>query len=213
MSSPRQVRPSRSKGRIPPVPDGPCVLVVKGSPRAGGISDALADAFAAGAREAGAACVTLALREYEYSGCRECRSCDSSGCCVQDDDFALILKHLEAARAIAVATPVFFMGMPSHLKAMIDRCQCVWARHWLLGSGKPPATRAGYLLAVSATDFGWQFDAVKLVRDAFFLVLGVRSEGEVLAGKVDAKGAAAKDAKLCERARELGRRAGEKRPA
>jgi multimeric flavodoxin WrbA len=186
------------------------VLVVAGSPRAGGNSDALAGEFAAAAREAGAEVVTLALRDFDYAGCRECHGCETGGVCVLDDDFARILPHLEAAGAVALAMPVFFMGTPSHLKAMIDRCQCVWVRHWKLGSGKPPAppaTRAGYLLAVSATDFGWQFDAARMVRDAFFLVLGVSPEGALLKGKLDAKDAAAADAELLRRARELGRAA------
>jgi multimeric flavodoxin WrbA len=192
---------------VPPVPEGPYVLVVQGSPRAGGNSDALAGAFVEGARGAGAEVVTLALRDCEYAGCRECHGCDSTGVCVWKDDFAAILPHLDAAAAVAVATPVFFMGTPSHLKAMIDRCQCVWARHWLMGPGRPEATRPGYLLGVSATDFGWQFDALKRVRDAFFLVLGLRPEGEALAGGIDAKGEAAADGGLLGRAGELGREA------
>ena len=201
---------AKKKPAVASVPGGPYILLVRCSPRRGGNSDALADAFAEGARSAGAELVEVALRELEIAGCRECHGCDRTGVCVVQDDFLALLPHLENSPVIALATPVFFMGTPSQAKAMIDRCQCIWAKHWKLGSGKPPATRAGYLLGVSATDFGWQFDAVKTVRDAFFLVLGVRSEGEVLQGHVDAAGQAAADAGLMDRARELGRAAAAK---
>lgn len=185
--------------------DRPYVLLVRCSPRRGGNSDALADAFAEGARGAGAEVVELALRDLDYAGCVECHGCDKTGVCVVRDDFVeRVLPHLDSAAGVALVTPVFFMGWPSHAKAMIDRCQCVWARHWLLGSGRPPATRPGYLLAVGATGFKYTFDAVKTVRDAFFLVLGVKNAGELLAPKIDANGEAAADAALVQRARELG---------
>jgi len=176
----------------------------------GGNSDALADAFCEGARSADdrVRLVDVALRDFSFAGCTECHGCDTTGVCVVRDDFLEhLLPRLGSAAAVALATPVFFMGWPSQAKAMIDRCQCVWARHWLLGSGKPAATRPGYLLAAAATGFGHTFEAVKIVRDAFFLVLGIESAGELLAPKIDAAGEAAADAGLLARARELGEQA------
>ena len=195
---------------VPPVPEGAYVLCIRCSPRRGGNSDVLADEFSAAAREAGARVVEVAVRDLDIAGCRECHGCDSKGFCIWSDDFQLVMPHLESAAAIAWATPVFFMGTPSGAKALVDRCQCIWAKHWLLGSGKPEATRAGYLLCAAATNFGYTFDAVRRVRDAFFLVLGVRDEGEAAAGRIDAKGDAAKNANLIERAREVGRDAASK---
>ncbi len=197
--------PKRSE--VPPVPDEPYVLAIKGSPRAGGNTDILVDAFCDGARAGGASVVVLTLREYDYQGCRSCGGCDTTGKCVWKDDCPKVIEHLRRASAVCYSTPVFFMGTESRTKAMIDRCQCVWSEHWRMASGKPAATRPGYFISTAATEFEWKFDAVKIVRDAFFLVLGIYADGEVLLGKLEDKGAVASDESSVAAARELGAQA------
>ncbi len=42
-------------------------------------------------------------------------------------------RELDAAEAVAVATPVFFATVPAVLKILFDRCQPYWARRYVLG--------------------------------------------------------------------------------
>lgn len=80
---------------------------------------------------------------------------------------------LESAAAIAVATPVYFAGVPASLKALYDRCQPYWARRYVLGEPAPAQKRPGALLIVGGggDPFGWEC-AATLTKSAF-AVLGV----------------------------------------
>ncbi len=98
------------------------VVIVSSSPRAGGNSDRLADAFAAGAREAGNVVEKIALREKSVNFCRGCGRCYADqGPCWQKDDANEIGEKLMAADVIVLATPVYFYAMSAQLKVLLDR--------------------------------------------------------------------------------------------
>ena len=63
-----------------------------------------------------------------------------------------IYAELEQADVIVLASPVQFSGPPAAVKAMIDRCQCLWARKYVLKI--PPLSRErkrkGFLISVGA---------------------------------------------------------------
>jgi arsenate reductase (thioredoxin) len=57
------------------------------------------------------------------------------------------------ADIIILSSPVFFYGLSSQLKALIDRAQAMWSRKRLKGlaTGLQEIRGRGYLLAVGAT--------------------------------------------------------------
>ena len=55
------------------------VLILSTSPRKGGNSDLLADAFAAGAREAGHEVEKVCLYDKDIAFCRGCLACQKTG--------------------------------------------------------------------------------------------------------------------------------------
>ena len=98
------------------------ILVLTGSPRNGGNSDLMADAFIKGARAAGHEVVKVKTDEKNVRGCKACCACYSKGAaCVIDDDFNEIAPHLENADVIAMVTPVYWYTFSAQLKAVIDR--------------------------------------------------------------------------------------------
>ena len=53
--------------------------------------------------------------------------------CIIKDDMQMIYQKLFEADRIILATPVFFATVSTHAKILIDRCQALWAKKYLLG--------------------------------------------------------------------------------
>ncbi|UZQ49544.1 flavodoxin family protein [Clostridium kluyveri] len=98
------------------------VLVLTGSPRKGGNSDLMADAFIEGAREAGHQVVKFETAEKNIIGCKACDTCFSKGvACSFKDDFGELVPLLEKADLIVFATPLYWYTFPTQIKAVIDK--------------------------------------------------------------------------------------------
>jgi multimeric flavodoxin WrbA len=97
------------------------ILIIVSSPRKGGNSELLCEAFAKGAREAGHEVELLSLGGKKIACCSGCGACAESRVCVQKDDMAGILDKMVEADTIVLSTPVYFYTMCAQLKTLIDR--------------------------------------------------------------------------------------------
>ena len=97
------------------------VVVVTTSLREGSNSDALADAFAAGALSAGHHVEKISLKGKELLFCQGCLCCQTTQACVLQDDAASIIDKLCHADAVAFATPIYYYEMSGQLKTLLDR--------------------------------------------------------------------------------------------
>jgi multimeric flavodoxin WrbA len=170
----------------------------------------LAEALA-GAREAGAEAELLRVADYRVAGCIECNCCYSTGRCVVEDQYQDIYARLLACDVLVVGTPVFFMGVPAQLKAVVDRTQCLWAKKYVL---KEPFfadghTRRGGLLVVGGSKGEKMFESVRLTVHYFFDALATTLVETLFVNRADERGAVARQPELLARARELGRRLSE----
>lgn len=102
------------------------ILILSGSPRNGGNSDALCDAFAKGANDAGHAVEKIRVDEKNVAFCKACYACKKNGVCVIKDDMAEILQKMIDADVIVLASPVYFYSIDAQLKAVIDRTVARW---------------------------------------------------------------------------------------
>ncbi len=102
------------------------IVIVNGSPRAKGNSDPPCDEFARGAEEAGNHVEKISLRDREVRPCRACYACFKTGSCVQGDDMAAILKSVEGADVVVLASPTYFLTMSGQMKTFIDRLLPKW---------------------------------------------------------------------------------------
>lgn len=103
------------------------VLILSGSPRKGGNSDLLCDAFAKGAAEAGHHVEKIRVAEKQIHPCSACYYCrDHGGACVYRDDMAGVLQKMIDADVIVLASPVYFYSIDAQLKAVIDRTVARW---------------------------------------------------------------------------------------
>jgi multimeric flavodoxin WrbA len=126
----------------------PRVLCIAGSPRRNGNSDRLLDALVLGVEEAGGIAIRLVARDAGVNYCRGCNACSADGVCIQRDGMDSVYRELDAADAIAIATPVFFATVPAVLKTLLDRCQPYWAKRYVLKEPAPATRRPGAILVV-----------------------------------------------------------------
>lgn len=98
------------------------ILVITGSPRKSGNSDLMADAFIKGVQSKGHPVTKFRAAAKAISGCRACNTCWSKGhACTVRDGFTELEPLLEKADVIAFASPLYWFGFSSQIKAAIDR--------------------------------------------------------------------------------------------
>lgn len=167
----------------------PLALGIMGSPRRGGNAERLLAAFLQGVERAGATVRWVWAAERAIGPCRGCRHCEREGFCRLHDDMDELYRLLREADLVALATPVFFYGLPSQLKALVDRTQALWARRYRLGLRDPKCSwRKGVLLAVGATRGRNLFVGVELTARYFFDAIGASLEGTLGVHQVEAPG-------------------------
>ena len=164
------------------------VLGIMGSPRIKGNTDLLLDEALKGAQSQGAEVKKIIVDNLNISPCREYYGCLRDGNCVIRDDMDSIYPKLLEADGVIVASPMFFYGLTSQVKALIDRCQALWARKYVLKQNLPYKGRKGAFIAVGATKGQKLFDGSILTVKYFFQAIGVDYTAELLVRGVDKKG-------------------------
>ena len=121
------------------------ILIISGSPRKGGNTELLAEAFAKGAAEHHHVEI-VSVRDYKVNPCLGCNACfktngrsseshpnlfedgrvvtdegEANGVCAQMDDMAIVYEKMNQAEVLVIASPVYFYGISAQLKAVIDR--------------------------------------------------------------------------------------------
>lgn len=98
------------------------ILVLTGSPRKGGNSDLMAEAFINGAIKAGNVVERFDTGSHIIKPCRACDGCFQNGkACVVDDDFNRLAPLLFTCDVIAFVTPIYWYSFPATIKAAIDK--------------------------------------------------------------------------------------------
>lgn len=163
------------------------IVVLVGSMRKEGNTDLLVKAFVDGASKNNEIEI-ISVAEYKVNPCIGCNSCferkDNS--CFQKDDMEVIYKKLAKADMIVIASPVYFYGISSELKAIVDRLHTPLRNTFKV-------KKLGLLLVAAAT-LPAVFDDIeiqyKLVLDFFkledagrVLVRGVKDKGDIKGNK------------------------------
>ena len=184
------------------------VLGISTSPRIKGNSDLLLREAIAGASAAGAEVEYLPVREMNIAGCQACNSCWEEGICrIQDDFQSVFAKFLEVDHLI-VATPIHFMSVCGQAKLLIDRCQCLWARKYVLNQPLFPDAqrdRWAMVIAVGATSSTNMFDCVRLTMKYWLDALERNCAANLFVNQVDECGAILAHPSAMREASRLGR--------
>lgn len=170
------------------------VLAIAGSPRRGGNTDLLLEEVIAGAESRGAEVEHIVLSQLCIAPCRHCDCCLETGKCAIEDDMQWIHAHLRAAHRLVIASPIFFMGVTAQTKAMVDRCQALWAMKYVLRL--PVATnggreRRGLFISVGGRRGRSLFQPAIATVKSLFKTLDFTYAGELLFPGIEEKGAIA----------------------
>lgn len=91
------------------------ILILSASPRKGGNSDLLCDAFAQGAKEAGHTIEKFYVQDQKIGGCMACYVCRGKGVCVQKDDTTTVEPGRRPLTVTVPSVPVVYRPISSPL--------------------------------------------------------------------------------------------------
>jgi len=181
-----------------------------GSPRIRGNADLLLDEALNGAQSQGSEVDKIIVDKLKIAPCREYYGCLRDGNCVIRDDMDGIYPKLLDADVVIVASPMFFYGLTSQIKALIDRCQALYTRRYILKQSQPNSARKGAFISVGATRGKKLFDGSVLTVKYFFQAIGVKYVDELLIRGVDKRGEIIEHPTALSDAFELGKRLAQK---
>ena len=184
-------------------PDSPPdVLALQGSPRRNGNTDILLDRVLETVKAQEHTADKIYIRDLQLSPCLEIGACLKTGRCAIRDDMDRLYDLLLASRVLIIASPIFFYGPSAHLKMVIDRCQALWARKYVLKQD-PPGGR-GYVVSAGATRGKRLFEGFQLTARYFFDTLNLEPAGGLFAREVDSAGDILKKPDILGQAEEMG---------
>ncbi|MFN4197194.1 MAG: flavodoxin family protein [Caldimicrobium sp.] len=169
------------------------IFAVHGSPRKGGNSEILLNAFIEGVKEASGKVEKISLYDLNFSPCIACGECEHLGECILNDDMTGLYKKILTSDLIVVATPIFFYSHPAKLQAFFERFQAFWVCKYILNKPHPyKKVPKGILLGLGATKGDKLFEALvrtfKFVMDACWgryvgglFFRGIDKRGDILA--------------------------------
>lgn len=167
-------------------------LALYTSPRRGGNTSTLMDALVEGAGAVGIEVVSYHTARMQINPCRGCNACARDGECIQKDDMQEIYPHLTQAGAVAMASPIFSMNICAQAKAVIDRCQRLWALRYVLKvEAVEPAfaeKRRGFFLSCCGRNVPETFECTRPTMSYFFHVIQARDWQALTFAGVDEKG-------------------------
>ena len=183
------------------------VLGILGSPRRGGNTEILLDEALKGASDYGGLCEKVILRDLKITPCLEIYKCAEDGVCAIQDEMQGLFPKIVQAERLLLASPIFFYSVPALAKAMIDRCQSLWAKKYILKLPVSPiADRKGVFISVAATRGKKLFDGVRLTVRYFFDAIDVAYSDELFVRGADEKGEVRDQPEALKAAYDLGRR-------
>ena len=157
------------------------ILILSGSPRKGGNTDLLVEAFVKGASQKHHVEI-VSVHDYKVNPCMGCNACvrNEQHTCVQKDDMSLIYEKMSQADMLVIASPVYFYGLSAQLKAVIDRF------HNPIRNSFPVKKMA--LLLVGAASLPELFDAILTEYNLCLNFFNIEDAGKVLVRGVKDKG-------------------------
>lgn len=165
------------------------VLGISGSPHRHGNTETLLDAFLTGAETAGGSVEKVILKDLSYTPCRGCNACHKNGECIVKDDAPPLFDRILSADCIAVASPIYSMGITAELKGLIDRAQYIWARKFILKTlyftDEHIRRHKGVFISTAGLSWDNVFDAAFPAITAFFNTMGFEYYDNIIANDMD----------------------------
>ena len=165
------------------------VLGISGSPHRHGNTETLLDSFLDGAKDAGATVEKVVLKDLDYQSCRGCNLCHKTGKCVVQDDAIALFDRILAADCVAIASPIYTMGITAEVKSLIDRGQYLWARKFVLKTlfftDEHIKSHKGIFISTAGQNWDHVFDGAFPMITAIFNGTGFEYYDNIIANNMD----------------------------
>ncbi len=163
------------------------VLAISGSLRPNGNSEMLLDVFL---QEFGRQVPDSCIEKIVLRDIAPCSGCDYciSGKCIHNDSMQEVYEKIKSASVIVLSAPVYFYGLPSHVKAMIDRCQLFYNMKYRRKEAWRSTPGTGVLLSCGATEGDRLFLGISACVRYWFNAIDFGYAGKVLVRGVDRPG-------------------------
>lgn len=158
------------------------IAILMGSPRKNGNTDILVKSFIGGVDRQKNSVELIPVMENNVNSCTGCNACfrDGMNRCVQQDDMQEIYQKLSDADVIVIATPIYFYGISSQLKCIIDRLHNPIRNTFKV--------KELVLLAVCADTIPTVFDSVKAMYHSILNYFSLKNAGIITVSGVPEKG-------------------------
>ena len=177
-----------------------------GSPRKHGNTESLLDAFLEGAKAGGGQVQKVRLMGANIHPCVGCEQCFKKGECQFDDDASALYEPLCRADVVVLATPVYFYSPSTYAKLLMDRCQALWARKYILKQADCARSGRGVLISTGGSKGKNLFEGMQLAAKYFMDAFGKKLVLCLTFSNVDQKKAILDHPTAMEQARTMGRR-------
>ncbi|MDD1715511.1 MAG: flavodoxin family protein [Methanolinea sp.] len=165
------------------------VIGLLGSPLTGGNTAKLLERALQGVRDAGCETELIVVANLDFQPCMEMMYCREHGTCMMDDDMQAMYRKFRDLDGLIVATPVMTMGIPGALKGFMDRFQVFFMAKYERKESLIPkeriAFRRGLYIGISGMKIPNVFDGAKLTMKAFFDIIDVKYQDELLIRDMD----------------------------
>jgi len=185
------------------------IAAVFGSPRNRGNSESLTEILLNELGESDVEIERYHLRSMNYSGCVACDACKTKQeSCILSDDLTPLLTSLESVDILVLASPVYFMGLTSQMKAFIDRLYSVMKPRYYARTDAGRLSRGKRLVFVltQRANSGYFMDILQRY-NALFRILGFKAAHIVRGTGLDeSRDAASQRKEIIENCRETAQR-------
>ncbi|MCK9581299.1 MAG: flavodoxin family protein [Methanoregula sp.] len=165
------------------------VLGISGSPHRHGNTETLLESFLEGAKAERATVEKVVLKDLDYHSCRGCNACHKTGDCIVQDDAVSLFDRVLAVDCIAIASPIYTMGITAELKGFIDRGQYLWARKFVLKTlfftDEHIRCHKGIFISTAGQNWDHVFDGAFPMITAIFNGTGFEYYDNIIANNMD----------------------------
>lgn len=177
-------------------------LVINASPRSGSNSSLAAEVLAQSPK---LIAQVVNINRLKIQPCNACDKCRDNLKCVFNDDADALIKKVEKADVVIVASPIYFTGVPGPLKTFIDRNQVQWYK---ANGPKPkaqsPSKKKGIIILTEGDVKDKYFKPAESEIRSFFAVNSIKTVAVLKFKDMDKKGKILKDKKALARIKKTG---------
>lgn len=144
------------------------VLILSGNPRKNGNTMRITNRFIDGVVKCGGQVEFIDTTSLNVKPCTGCLFCENKGECSIKDDMAYVYEKIIESDAVVLSSPVYFASVSAQLKTVIDRCQMLFSRRYVLKNAVDKK-RDGYMIFTAGGSNEKMIASMELLGKFFFL--------------------------------------------